>query len=151
MHRQPCRILLAEDDTVDARAFHRAMGKLGVDVPVTVACDGLDAWEILKGQGAEPAFPTAGSMLVLDINMPRMSGLELLRRIRDDAGLADAVVFVMTTSENENDRVIACDLNVAGYILKSDLQPGLAKAFALMQDCAAGREPLADWAFDPPR
>ena len=150
MHRQPARILLAEDDTVDARAFRRAIGKLGVGCPVTVASDGVEAWEILKGRSGE-TFQTAGSLIVLDINMPRLSGLELLRRIRDDETLADSVVFIMTTSENENDRVVACDLNVAGYILKSDLQPGLAKAIALMRDCAASRRPPADWAFNPLR
>lgn len=121
-----CGILLADDDRVDAKAFLRALARLGAAAPVTVARDGLEAWELLdRDDGLRPA------MIVLDINMPRLNGLELLRRIRDDARLADTPVFVLTTSDDEGDRLDALELSVAGYIVKSQLDAGLARALQL--------------------
>jgi CheY-like chemotaxis protein len=117
-------ILLADDDRVDAKAFQRALAKLGAPLPVTVARDGLEAWELLTDAGLRPA------MIVLDINMPRLSGLELLRRIRDEAALRDTPVFVLTTSDAEGDRLDALKLMVAGYIVKSELAAGLGRALA---------------------
>jgi CheY-like chemotaxis protein len=147
MQRQPGRILLAEDDTVDARAFRRALGRLGVDCPLEVARDGTEAWRQLS----DPAggWADGDSLVVLDINMPRVSGLELLAQMRADARLREAVVFIMTTSENETDRLRACDLNVAGYIFKSDLQTGLAKALGLMGDHATARDWRGEWTWSP--
>ena len=119
-------ILLADDDLVDTKAFLRALGRLGAAAPVIVARDGLEAWELLDGNdGARP------SMIVLDINMPRMNGLELLRRIRDDARLATTPVFVLTTSDDEGDRLDALELRVAGYIVKSQLEDGLGRALQI--------------------
>jgi CheY-like chemotaxis protein len=119
-------ILLADDDRVDTKAFLRALGRLGAAAPVTVARDGLEAWELLhRDDGLRPA------MIVLDINMPRLNGLELLRRIRDDARLARTPVFVLTTSDDEGDRLDALELHVAGYIVKSQLDAGLARALHL--------------------
>jgi CheY-like chemotaxis protein len=149
---RPARILLAEDDTVDARAFTRALAKLRVDVPVTVARDGAEAWEMLKPPNGRAPFGYEGSMLVFDINLPRLSGLELLTRIRADEALRDAVVFLVTTSESELDRGLAGDLNVAGYILKSDLPSGLEKALGLMGDYYRARQPeraWVHWEFNP--
>jgi CheY-like chemotaxis protein len=145
----PARILLAEDDRVDARAFTKALARLGLPAEITVARDGVEAWEMLKALNGREAFACADGMLMLDVNMPRLSGLELLSRIRRDESLRDAVVFIVTTSESEIDQLTACDLNVAGYILKSDLANGLAKAMRLMGDYFRGREPAKDWVFDP--
>lgn len=125
-------ILLADDDLVDTKAFLRALGRLGATAPVIVARDGVEAWELLdRADGLRPA------MIVLDINMPRMNGLELLRRIRDDARHAGTPVFVLTTSDDEGDRLDALELRVAGYIVKSQLDAGLARALQLAV-CPAG-------------
>jgi CheY-like chemotaxis protein len=116
-------ILLADDDRVDTKAFLRALARLGHAAPVTVARDGQEAWEMLTGQaGLRPA------LIVLDINMPRLSGLELLRRIRGEDALRETPVFVLTTSNDESDRLDALKLNVAGYIVKSELASGLKRA-----------------------
>lgn len=147
MTRPPARILLAEDDTVDARAFRRALARLGVDCPLEVARDGVEAWQRLTDPAA--GWDAGDGLVVLDINMPRVSGLELLQQLRDDVRLRDAVVFMMTTSENETDRLRACDLNVAGYIFKSDLDAGLAKAIALSRDRTAARAWRGDWTWEP--
>ncbi|MDP2323274.1 MAG: response regulator [Gammaproteobacteria bacterium] len=124
-------ILLAEDDQIDEKAFLRAIEKLRINNPVTVARDGLEAWDILKGANGEPPLPRP-NFLVLDINMPRMNGLELLERIRDDADLHDSIVFMLTTSNDDEDKIEAFGLNVAGYMLKSDVGNSFIKAVELM-------------------
>jgi len=122
--------LLVEDDSIDAKAFLRAMKKLKITNPVTITRDGIEAWELLKGNG-ETRFERP-NLVILDINMPRMNGLELLRRIREDAELRNLIVFVLTTSNDEQDKFEAYDLNVAGYMLKSDLGGSFMGAVSLV-------------------
>ena len=126
-------ILLAEDDLIDEKAFLRAIEKLRITNPVTVARDGMEAWEILKGTNGKPPLPRP-NLLVLDINMPRMNGLELLERIRDDAELHDSIVFMLTTSNDDEDKIEAFNLNVAGYMLKSDIGQSFVKAVELVDN-----------------
>ena len=126
-------ILLAEDDLIDEKAFFRAIKKLRITNPVTVARDGVEAWEILKGSHGKAPLPRP-YLLVLDINMPRMNGLGLLERIRDDAELHDSIVFMLTTSSDEEDRIEAFNLNAAGYMLKSDLGNSFVKAVELVNN-----------------
>jgi CheY-like chemotaxis protein len=130
---RPVNILLVEDDQIDAKAFLRAMEKLRIGNPITVARDGLEAWEILKGGEGRPPFPRP-NLVVLDINMPRMNGLELLDRIRDDAELHDTIVFMLTTSNDEADKIEAFNLNVAGYMLKSDVGNSFVRAVELVHN-----------------
>jgi CheY-like chemotaxis protein len=126
-------ILLAEDDQIDQKAFLRAFDKLRIKNPVTVAKDGLEAWEILKGSNGKPPLGRP-NLLILDINMPRMNGLELLERIREDADLHDSIVFMLTTSNDEEDKIEAFNLNVAGYMLKSDIGQSFVKAVELVDN-----------------
>ena len=126
-------ILLAEDDQIDEKAFLRAIGKLHITNPVTVARDGQEAWEILKGTNGRQPLPRP-NLLILDINMPRMNGLELLERIRDDAELHDSIVFMLTTSNDDEDKIEAFNLNVAGYMLKSDVGNSFVKAVELVDN-----------------
>lgn len=129
----PVHILLAEDDQIDAKAFLRAMEKLRIQNPVTVARDGMEAWEILKGTNGRTPFPRP-NLLVLDVNMPRLNGLELLDRLRDDAELHDSIVFMLTTSNDEADKIAAFNLNVAGYMLKSDVGNSFIRAVQLVDN-----------------
>ncbi len=127
------QILLVEDDLIDEKAFLRAIEKLRISNPVTVARDGLEAWDILKGVNGKPPL-SRPNLLVLDINMPRMNGLELLEKIRDDADLHDSIVFMLTTSNDDEDKIEAFHLNVAGYLLKSDVGNSFIKAVELMDN-----------------
>jgi CheY-like chemotaxis protein len=131
--KQTVHILLAEDDQIDEKAFLRAIEKLRISNPVTVARDGVEAWDILKGVNGKAPLPRP-NLLVLDINMPRMNGLELLQKIRGDADLHDSIVFMLTTSNDEEDKIEAFQLNVAGYMLKSDVGNGFLKALELMDN-----------------
>ena len=126
-------ILLVEDDQIDEKAFLRAIEKLRISNPVTVARDGMEAWEILKGVNGRTRLPRP-NLLVVDINMPRMNGLELLQKIRNDADLHDSIVFMLTTSNDDEDKIEAFQLNVAGYMLKSDVGNGFLKAVELMDN-----------------
>lgn len=101
--------------------------------PVTVAHDGIEAWEILKGAHGKPPLPRP-NLLVLDINMPRMNGLELLQKLRADPELHDSIVFMLTTSNDDEDKIEAFHLNVAGYMLKSEVSNSFLKAVELVDN-----------------
>lgn len=108
------KILLVEDDEVDVMNVKRAFDKARIQNPLHVAKDGVEALELLKDDG----FSKERLLLLLDINMPRMNGIELLREIRKDEKLHSLPVVVLTTSDDERDKFDAYDLNVAGYLLK---------------------------------
>jgi CheY-like chemotaxis protein len=130
LNAKSVKILLVEDDSVDVKAFQRAMGKLKISNPVVIARDGVEAWEHLQecvsGKGEVP------SLVILDINMPRMNGLELLTKIRADEKLRHLIVFVLTTSNDEKDKFSAFNQNVAGYMLKSDMGNSFIRAVELI-------------------
>lgn len=107
-------ILLVEDDQVDVMNIRRAFEKNRITNPLWVARDGVEALEMLEGGNV----PVHHLLVLLDLNMPRMSGIELLREIRDRDNLRHLPVVVLTTSDDERDRIDAYNLNVAGYILK---------------------------------
>ena len=108
------RVLLVEDDQVDVMNVHRAFKKSHILNPLTVAADGAEALDMLRSG----RVPTSRLLVLLDLNMPRMSGLEFLREIRADSSLKQLPVVVLTTSDDERDRIEAYKLNVAGYIVK---------------------------------
>jgi CheY-like chemotaxis protein len=120
-------ILLVEDDEVDVKALKWAFDKLKVANPLVIARDGTEALEMLK----ELPRPY---LIITDINMPRMNGIELLRNIRKTPELRDAIVFVLTTSNDEQDKIDAYDLNVAGYMLKTDMGTSFSRAISLIDN-----------------
>lgn len=109
-------ILLIEDDEVDIMNVKRAFKKNHIENPLHIAHDGVEALEKLRGSHEEKIpFPR---IILLDLNMPRMGGLEFLEELRKDDKLKTISVFIMTTSNEESDKLKAFNLNVAGYILK---------------------------------
>jgi len=120
-------ILLVEDDEIDVKALHRAFEKLKIANPVVVARDGVEALEILQ------TLPRP-YLIITDINMPRMNGIELLRKIRQSEEFRDSIVFALTTSNDEQDKVDAYHLNVAGYMLKTDMGTSFTRAIELIDN-----------------
>ncbi len=110
-------ILLVEDDEVDVMNLERAFKKNHISNPLFVAHNGLEALAMLRGEGREKPNPFP-KIVLLDLNMPRMNGIEFLQRLRADPDLKALIVIVLTTSNEERDKVAAYNLNVAGYILK---------------------------------
>jgi CheY-like chemotaxis protein len=107
-------ILLVDDDEVDVMTVKRAFSKANITNKLYVATDGIEALTLLRSDG----IPQARRLVLLDLNMPRMSGIEVLREIRADPALQAITVVVLTTSNEDRDRVEAYQLNVAGYLLK---------------------------------
>jgi CheY-like chemotaxis protein len=107
-------ILLVEDDQVDVMNVKRAFEKNRILNPLQVASDGIQALEMLRSG----AIPAGRRIVLLDLNMPRMNGIEFLREQRADPELRPIPVVVLTTSNDERDRIEAYNLNVAGYLLK---------------------------------
>lgn len=110
-------ILLVEDDEVDIMNVERALIKNRITNPLFVARNGVEALEMLRRTGPDRLNPFP-KLILMDINMPRMNGIELLQRLREDQALSPLTVIVLTTSNEERDKVAAYKLNVAGYILK---------------------------------
>ena len=107
-------ILLVEDDEVDVMNVKRAFQKNHIANPLFVATNGVEALELLRGG----RIPRERRMVLLDLNMLQMNGIEFLRELRRDPELHATPVVVLTTSNDERDRIEAYDLNVAGYLLK---------------------------------
>ena len=112
-------ILLVEDDEIDVRAVKQAFAKQKVKNSIHVASDGVEALEMLRAEGGREPFPRP-FLILLDLKMPRMGGLQFLEEIRNDPDLCDTIVFVLTTSDDDKDKVAAYEKNVAGYLLKSN-------------------------------
>jgi CheY-like chemotaxis protein len=114
MAEKQLNILLVEDDQVDVMNVKRAFEKNRIVNPLFVAGDGLEGLRMLR----DGTVPDERRLVLLDLNMPRMNGIEFLRELRRDADLQHTPVVVLTTSNDERDKIEAYNLNVAGYLLK---------------------------------
>lgn len=110
-------ILLVEDDYLDIMNVERELRKLNIDLPLHVARNGREALEMLRGEGV-PKISPLPQVVLLDINMPKMNGLEFLAEIRSDPEFMGLKVFIMTTSNEDTDRLASQNLRVEGYIVK---------------------------------
>lgn len=107
-------ILLIEDDELDVISVERSLKKLESDYVLHSAYNGIEALKILRDTNKR-LIP---DVILLDLNMPRMNGIEFLKVIREDELLKDLKVFIMTTSSEGNDRSEAEQLGISGYIIK---------------------------------
>ena len=129
-------ILLVEDDEVDVMNVKRAFQKAHITNPLFVASNGVEA--LIKLRNGE--VPNHRRLVLLDLNMPRMNGIEFLREVRRDPELRATPVVVLTTSTIDRDKFDAYDLNIAGYLVKPvtfaefcDLMITLNKYWALVE------------------
>lgn len=105
-------ILLVEDDQLDVIDIRRSLDKMKVFYQLHVARNGEEAMEILS----EPNFRP--DLALIDINMPKMNGLELLAALRGSERWRDLKCFIITTSDEKVDRETAAALGISGYIIK---------------------------------
>jgi CheY-like chemotaxis protein len=136
MSNSSLNILLVEDDEIDVMNVKRAFDKNHITNPLYVAGNGLEALEKLRSG----EVPPGRRIVLLDLNMPKMNGIEFLRKLRSDPALAPTPVVVLTTSNNDRDKIEAFNLNVAGYLVKpvtfaefSELMVTLNKYWTLVE------------------
>ena len=112
-------ILIAEDNPNDVELTIQALSAHNLANSIAVVHDGVEAMEYLRRQGAfrgrEPGDP---AVVLLDIKMPRMDGLEVLREIRGDSALRRLPVVILTSSRQEQDLITSYDLGVNAYVVK---------------------------------
>lgn len=126
-------VLLIDDDDVDAEALFRFFAQQKIETSIVHAVDGIEALSILRNN--HPAKLLSWPyVILLDIAMPRMNGIEFLQTIRQDQKLQDNIVFVLTTSNRDEDKFAAYKAGVAGYILKGESQTGIMATTKLL-DC----------------
>lgn len=115
-HYKQVSIIVVDDDEIDVQSFERTFKKLKIANPVYRARDGIEGLELLRSRCVPAPY-----IILLDINMPRMNGLEFLSQLRQDPELTSAVVFVLTTSLADEDIFEAYRLHVAGYLPKQEM------------------------------
>lgn len=118
-NKKEVTLLLVEDDDIDAMSITRAFKKMYIGNDIVRANDGLEALELLRN-GSVPA----PYIILLDLQMPRMNGLEFLEAIRQDPNLAQSTVFVLTTSKSDEDISASYKKNIAGYFIKEQVGEG---------------------------
>lgn len=125
------KFLVVDDDDIDVELLRRAFKKLKIANPMVHAKDGVDALDVLRGTGGrtklEPPY-----IILLDINMPRMSGLEFLEEIRNDDEFRRTVVFMLTTSDDESDILKSYEKNISGYVIKGQASETIEEALRML-------------------
>lgn len=121
-------LFIVDDDDIDAIALERALRKLRLLNTVRRAHDGQEALNLLRAGEIPAPF-----IILLDLNMPRMNGLEFLEALRTDPMLTHAVVFVLTTSKSDEDLVAAYRKHVAGYVFKQHMDRDFLEVIGLVE------------------
>ena len=124
---KPLRILAIEDDEVDLMSLKRALREIKLVNPVEHAVDGVEGWSRLFDENDKPreSYP---DIVLLDLNMPRMGGHAFLTKLHEANERPDCKIFVMTTSDSDQDILDAHKFGIEGYLLKSDLVGSLREA-----------------------
>lgn len=135
MSKDDAVILLVEDDRVDIMTVQRAMKKIDITNPLCVARTGVEALGMLRGDGFPRIEPTP-SLILLDLNLPKMGGIEFLRELRADPVLKNLSVIVLTSSNEPGDRAAAFEYEVNDYIVKPHTFDEFSDAISMI---------LADW------
>ncbi len=126
------KILLVEDDEIDVLATKKALRDLKIANPLLEAQNGIEALNLLRGENGTKKL-LQPYIILLDLNMPQMGGLEFLDNIRHDEELKSSIVFVMSTSEAEADIWAAYEQNIAGYIVKSNTKDSFQNAMSMLE------------------
>ena len=128
-------ILLVEDDRVDIMTVQRALKKIDVSNPLYVARTGVEALGMLRGDGY-PIIEPRPSLILLDLNLPKMGGIEFLKELRADPVLRPMRVIVLTSSDEPSDQAAAFEYEVDDYVVKPHSFDEFSNAMSII---------LADW------
>jgi CheY-like chemotaxis protein len=142
MKPQRIHLLLVEDDDLDVMNVHRALAQAPEIASITVARDGIEALKLLRSG----ELPLERLVILLDLRMPRMSGLDLLKEVRADVRLKRVPNVVLTTSDDPHDREVAFNLGAAGYFVK----PAAPGRFRQIMDALRSYWSVAELAPAPP-
>jgi CheY-like chemotaxis protein len=119
MQKNPT-FMVVDDDDIDAQSIERALKKdVRMTNPIVRAKDGIEALQILRGEHPEKKIVSPFVILV-DINMPRMDGIEFMKELRADPDLKSSTAFILSTSKRDEDQMSAYNFNIAGYIEKQN-------------------------------
>ena len=140
MKQQRIHLLLVEDDDLDVMNVHRALSRAPEIASITVARDGIEALKVLRAG----ELPLERLVILLDLRMPRMSGLDMLKELRNDPRLKRVPNVILTTSDDPHDRAAAFSLGVAGYFVK----PAAPGRFRQIMDAMRSYWSFAE--FPPP-
>ncbi|WP_034257020.1 response regulator [Adhaeribacter aquaticus] len=133
MENKLTNILLIEDDEVDIQNILRAFKINNITANLHLAKNGKEALEMLTGKGAPIIKPTP-NIILLDIKMPVMDGLDFLKVLREYPELKSCSIYILTSYNEEELKARAYNLNVAGYILKSSDQAELVQKIKYLKD-----------------
>lgn len=124
-------VLVVDDDDVDQMAIRRAFTRQKIANQIFSASNGEEALDTLRGTNGREKIPKP-YIILLDLKMPRMTGIEFLEHLRNDPQHRHAIVFVLTTSKDEQDQLNAYEKHVAGYIVKSNVSKEFLEVIGLL-------------------
>jgi CheY-like chemotaxis protein len=113
MNREEKPILIVDDDMVDIMTVRRALKEINVTNPTVAKNNGEDALEYLMNESEEDPC-----IVLLDLNMPKMNGIEFLQKLNQTGKKKHVPIIVLTTSKDEQDKIQSFDLGASGYMLK---------------------------------
>lgn len=129
------KLLLVEDNDLDVFMVQRLMRRLNLDYPIIHAKNGEEALKILRPDTANPTL-VPPFIMILDINMPRMSGFELLDELVDDPMFSKIPVYIVSTSTRQKDKDKAMTYRIRGYVVKPVTQTVLLEMLEIDEDCS---------------
>jgi CheY-like chemotaxis protein len=132
-------VLLAEDNPSDVYLIREALREHGVDCPLRVAADGKDALDIISGEASDTAAGCLG-LIILDLNLPRHDGIEILQKLRESAKFENIPVVVPTSSGSPSDRLKAITLGATRYLRKPSSVDEFLGLGALFKELLAPRQ-----------
>jgi len=127
IHSEQVTLFVVEDDDIDYMTIKRSFNRMKIANPIVRAQDGKEAFDMMINKEIKKPF-----IMLLDLQMPRISGIELLSKIRKTPNIKDTVIFVLTSSADERDIVSSYQHNVAGYFVKDEVGKEFLEILSLL-------------------